>query len=150
MSTITVPKIPRRFTHRHKTTHWGIEYLVKPAVVSEALGDGRLLLWVQPLSTRPDYYLIRIDSKWIDLNGDEFRDYVQSEILDAITEEYSEKEREREYLEEDLAEEGIAKEHMNLDLDGNEARLGWPVLDLDCGFAWGVEARHDGRYWRKK
>lgn len=134
-----LPAIPKKFT-RHREVHWwGRDYKVKPAVVNTHLGDGKLLLWFSPLNTRPDYYLIRVDSTFFGEPGSE-ADYDNvADVIEAIAEEYGEKEREREHLAEDLREQGIEPTGENTDLAGNEGRLGWPVLSLDSGYTWGRE-----------
>ncbi len=148
------PPIPKKYT-RERTAHfWGQAFQVTPAVADAHLGDGRQLLWFEPLNTRPNYYLIRIDSSWGDLHddaddaddNDNLRDHVD-EIIDALVDEFGEMEREREHLEDDLREQGIDPDDDNTDLAGNEDRLGWPVLSLDSGYSWGVMAVFKGRKW---
>lgn len=139
MSKLKAPPIPRRFTKTRKVHWWGSDYTVKPVVVKAHLGDGGLLLYFQPLNTRPDYYLIRVDSNFYGEPGSE-KDYDGiGAVIEAIEDEYGEKEREREHLAEDLREQGIEPTGDNTDLDGNEDRLGWPVLSLDSGYCWGKE-----------
>lgn len=142
------PAIPRRFTCQQKAYHWGYYYDVTPAVAKGHLGDGRQLLMVQSLNTRPNYYLIRIDSSWSVDNSDEWRDRMDSEVYEMLIDEFSEKEREREFLAEDLIAAGIEPTAENTDLDGNEDRLGFPVLNLDCGHAWELIATFNGKRWK--
>jgi hypothetical protein len=142
------PPIPSSYTKRSKVSFWGSEYNVKPAAARGHLGDGRTLLWFEPTDTRPDYYLVRVDSSWgegEDWDGHEHID----EVIDLLIDEFSEREREREYLEEDLVEQGIEPTGDNTDLAGNEDRLGWPVLCLDCGYSWGTMAKFDGKKWEE-
>lgn len=132
----------RRKIEIERTVYWwGRTYRVTPRFVAAKLGNGKRLLWFQPLNTRPDYYVVRVDSSWV---GDKMYDRIY-EVIDAIEEEYSEKEREREYLEEDLVAQGIEPTGDNTDLAGNEDRLGWPVLSLDSGYGWGEEDWPDRR-----
>lgn len=147
--TTIAPAIPLRFTRPHTTRHWGRDYDVTPAVFGGYLGNGRQLLWVQPLCTRPNYYLIRIDSSWRVDDSDEWYDRFE-EVIDALEEEFSEKEREREYLADDLRAKGIEPDGWNTDLAGNEDRLGFPVLSLDCGCAWNSIAKFSGGRWRSR
>ena len=49
-------------------------YQIKPQLVDNQLGDGLRLVTVTPLATRPNYYIVRVDSK-SDFNDDE---YIQS------------------------------------------------------------------------
>lgn len=134
--TIEPPAIPNRFRRTRTVEWWGYKSEVTPAIVDAHLGNGRRLLRVQPLNTRPNYYLIRVDSKW-DCGSDEFYDLLE-DIYEAIEDEYGEKERERECLAEDLREQGIEPTGDNTDLAGNEDRLDWPVLSLDSGCTWGT------------
>lgn len=145
--TATVPPIPRRFTRPRKVHFWGNEHNITPTVAKEYCGDGRQLLWFQPLNTRPDYYLIRIDSSWTVDSSDEWYKRLDEDILEALIDEFSEKEREREYLAEDLRERGIEPDGWNTDLAGNEKRLGFPVLSLDSGYGWDSIAMFDGKRW---
>lgn len=134
----TAPAIPKKYTRARKTEWWGKSYTVKPAAASAHLGDGKLLLAVQCLNTRPDYYLIRVDSKFHE-DGNDGYDSIDG-VIEALIDEFSEMEREREELENDLREQGIEPDGDNTDLDGNETVLGWPVLSLDSGYHWWTEA----------
>lgn len=144
------PPIPKHFGRKQKVEFWGREYTVTPAVANSFVGDGQTLLYFTPLATRPNWYLIRVDSswgKWTD--GTDGHDHID-EVIDALIDDFRERERERENLELDLIERGIKPTAENTDLAGNEEVLGFPVLCLDCGCSWGVEARWDGRVWRKQ
>ncbi len=148
------PPIPKRYT-RERTVHfWGYDYQVTPATATGHLGDGRQLLWFEPMNTRPNYYLIRIDSSWGegDEDDEDFEDMCDhiDEIVDALADEFSEMEREREYLEDDLREQGIEPDGYDTDLAGNEDRLGWPVLSLDSGYSWGIVAIFKNRKWSEE
>lgn len=61
-----------RLEKRHWVRFWGRKYMRRPVFVPTALGDGNKLLAVQPLNTRPQYYLIRVDSTWATSNWSEF------------------------------------------------------------------------------
>lgn len=121
----------------YTTRFWGRECRCEPKFVTKKLGNGKLLLAVQPLNTRPNYYVIRVSDKWQGkMNTDDWSDYVEEVVYEAIIDEYSEKERERECLAEDLRAAGIEPNGSNTDLAGNEDRLDWPVMSLDSGGAW--------------
>lgn len=128
-------RFPRSMTKPHKLTFWGKEYDITPAKVNQVLGDGKKILWFEPLNTRPDYYIIRVDSSFGTEGNDDHEDI--EDVIEAIADEYSEIERERECLEQDLVDQGIEPDGDNTDLAGNEDRLGWPVLSLDSGYSWG-------------
>lgn len=120
METVTLkPLIEKRQTVRF----WGEKCLIKPLLVNKTLGDGKKLLWLEPMMTRPNYYVIRVDSKW-----DSEKDLEAT--IEAIVDEYSEREREREYL----IEDGVSPERA--DLAYYEKELGWPVF-CDEGCSWG-------------
>jgi hypothetical protein len=135
------PPIPKKHTKTHKVHFWGSDYTVTPAVVEAHHGDGKLLMWFAPLNTRPNYYLVRVDSRFFKCDEDDVYYKIESVVIEMIEEEFSEKEREREYLADDLRAQGIEPDHTNTDLAGNEDRLGWPVLSLDSGYSWGVVCR---------
>lgn len=146
-TTASAPAIPRRFTRPHYVRFWGRDYTVTPTAAKGYLGDGRQLLWLQPLNTRPEYYLIRIDSAWKVDSSDEWHGRLEEDIIEKLIDEFSEKEREREYLAEDLREQGIDLDGWNTDLAGNDDRLGFPVLSLDSGFCWNSIATFNGKRW---
>lgn len=134
-----------------EVSFWGCKYTITPRFVTKKFGDGKKLLAVQPLNTRPNYYVIRIDSRWYREKRDSTIIDHTDDIVEAIIDEYSEIEREREYLTEDLEEQGIEPDGDNTDLAGNEDRLGWPVWSGDSGHAWfevdwpEAESRRDNR-----
>ena len=73
-------------------TMWGQPHRVTPRLVSEVFGDGRLLLEIIPLATRPNFYVVRVDSSWGWNEGGRnndapIRDHLD-EIYDAIEDEY--------------------------------------------------------------
>lgn len=91
---------------------WGGDYRITPRFVEEPLGDGGQLIWLEPMDTRPNYYVLRVDSSW-DL--DDFSDHLES-VYEAI---------ENEYGPDDFDE----------DDDGGER--GWPRLSTGSGVSWG-------------
>ncbi len=114
----------------YRTRFWGSDVTCDPRFVDEVLGDGMVLLGLQPLATRPHYYLVRVDSSW-HLDGcracpDECPDQLVEqleEIYEAIEEEYGECEHIRE---------------SNEDLEDGEDpdSDAWPVFDYGCGTSW--------------
>ena len=101
----------------YETTFWGSKYTITPALIDQKLGDGKQIIAFQPLSTRPNYYFLFVDSTWdIDntsWNKDRLFDHYD-EICLAIEEEYG--------------------SHDN-DEDGEEPR-DFPTLNSDCGAQW--------------
>ena len=58
-------------TRKRETTHWGQPCTIEPVIHSEIFGDGLQLCYLGTIDQRPDYWLIRIDSK-IDIDSDDF------------------------------------------------------------------------------
>ena len=97
---------------------WGQESEEQVALCETILGDGEMLLAVQPLATRPTYYLIRVDSKWATSNYDEGEtvgDHMD-EIYEAIEDDYGQLEVE--------------------DDNGEMIEQPWPALDCGYGSSW--------------
>jgi hypothetical protein len=87
--------------------HWGSNETITPILLSKTYGDGELVIAMVPLNTRPNYYVIRIDSK-TDLNSDEWYDQLDG-IYNDIEDEYG--------------------RHEDCEDD-------WPALNDNCGVAW--------------
>lgn len=106
----------------HTIHWWGYERAVTPSLCAKVFGDGLQLLALQPLDTRPHYYVIRIDSAWAldGEEGDEFRAHLD-EIKDALCEQFGDDGHEC-FTEEDPAE--------------------WPVCHLESGCHWWRLAFH--------
>lgn len=118
-------EIPEKYTKSRIVHHWGDPYEVTPVVVDEPLGDGLCLIAIEPIMTRPDYYLVRIDSRWIgnELNDDDFHNHLD-EICELIEDQFGEVENLSALLESEGQE-----------LDGHP-ELDWPCLDLNGGCSW--------------
>jgi hypothetical protein len=79
----------KALTTPHERTLWGQTHVVTPALVEEVFGDGEKLLILTPIMTRPNYYVVQIDSSWGKDNtyseeeGETVHDHID-EIYDAI------------------------------------------------------------------
>lgn len=89
------------------STFWGQEYTITPRLISEVFGDGTMLIGITPLATRPNYFIVRVDS------GEDFdvRD-VLDDVITAAEEEYG-------YYQEDCEEDQY-----------------FPVVDFGIGCSW--------------
>lgn len=97
---------------------WAKSYEVVPRVVEQVFGDGLALIWVAPLNTRPNFYVVRVDSVLAaDLDGDAFRDMID-EIIESIADQFGEHT--------DEPEHPMWGECCD-----------WPVLNYDSGVSWG-------------
>ena len=109
-------------------TAWGHQHTYTPQLIEAIHGDGQCLIYFIPYGTRPDYYIIRVDSavkKMIKDDGDEIRDF-----LDEI----------RDFLEEVIYsmivnEFGWIYEE---DCDGELIERPFPALNISCGSDWGI------------
>jgi hypothetical protein len=73
---------------------WGKRHFVVPRLVSQVFGDGRKLLGLAPIMFRPNYFVVRIDSRWSMSNWDQQNPMVPHDwldnVFDSIEEEYVE------------------------------------------------------------
>lgn len=113
-----------KLIRRRKVIFWGSEHMIARRLLTPVLGDGKLVIFLTPLATRPHSYVIRIDSK-TDLDSDDFIDTTLEEIYDN--------------LEDDFGKSVDEYEHNN----GRTyvKNNGWPTLDDSCGCCWGELAR---------
>jgi hypothetical protein len=106
----------------HERLMWGQPHTVHPRLCSTVFGDGAMLLGVEPTNTRPEYYVVRIDSEWNgkDLDDEPFRDFLDDDVIEALFDEFGN------------ADDGPE--------DGGELgeTADWPAVDLSCGHAWFV------------
>lgn len=117
---MTIEEIIRKEMTPSKVRFWGHDYEnFTPTLAETALGDGQRLMFFTPLSTRPYYYIIRIDSKLPNLEDDEGYDEFVEEVIEALEEEFD-------YLREE-------------DEEGNEIEddRDFPVLRVNGGFTFG-------------
>lgn len=114
---MTTDDLRARIEKPYVTRFWGSEYTITPLLVDEVFGDGQLLMGIQPLNTRPNYYVVRVDSRWSEECGsDKWFDLLDEQIYDAIADQFGASDDE--------------------DDDGHAVHEGWPALDLDAGCSW--------------
>lgn len=77
----------KRIERRESVRFWGRLHFITPRLSSAIFGDGMQLIYVTPLNTRPNHYVVRVDSSWTDFNSDDFRDHIDEILLD-LEEEY--------------------------------------------------------------
>lgn len=126
-----------KIERRHATSLWGQKRFVTPRLLDRVFGDGKKLIWLSGISTRPAYWVVRIDSSWCIENCfhpkegmKEPRDWVE-DVYQAIEEEFGTGEKE----------------------DGSlYANAKFPkACDLGSGTSWGVyELRESSKLARTK
>lgn len=106
-------------------TFWGAEHTITPRLAREVFGDGRKLIALIPLNNRPNYYVVRVDSKMEFGAGltDEEHD-VMEHMMTSIEEEYGRADD----CEEDCAHNGE---------EGCRESRYFPYADFSVGHAWG-------------
>jgi hypothetical protein len=65
---------------------WGRRYRITPRLIDKIFGDGKQTIYLTPLNTRPNYYIVQIDSK-TDMDDDSWLDFLE-EIQEEIEEEF--------------------------------------------------------------
>jgi hypothetical protein len=110
-----------------EVSFWGKTYRITPRVIEEVLGDGGQLIWLQPLNTRPNFYVLQVDSTWTLSNWGQpgtdglLSDHLE-EIHDAINDQFG------------CCICGEESEYP----EGERYECRWPVLHDDCGVSWGA------------
>ena len=101
---------------------WGRRYRVAPCLVGTIFGDGKQIVWFEPLATRPDYYVVRVDSTWNVVNHEvnPLCGHLE-EIYQAIETEFG--------LAVDTWEHNSGRQYTK--------HNSFPALHWDCGVSWG-------------
>lgn len=99
---------------------WGHEEIVTPCLVPTVYGDGKQIIALSPLNSRPQYYVVRIDSQW-SLSNDAQEGEVIYDHLEALY---------------DAIEDAYGANHD----EDEEPWQPWPALDLNAGVTWFVLA----------
>jgi len=89
---VPIADVPAELLAEREVEFWGRKHTIKPALVARVFGDGGQLIAFAPLDTRPNYYVVRIDSGWCLDNWDSeatdpFNAHID-EVYDAIEDEY--------------------------------------------------------------
>lgn len=58
-------------TRKRTVEFWGQEHEIQPVICSDVQGDGLQLVYVQSIDQRPNYWLLRVDSK-TNVEADDF------------------------------------------------------------------------------
>lgn len=107
--------------------HWGADYCITPLYVPGKIGDGGRIMFLTPIMTRPNYFVLRFDSQRT----------VESTDFDLLDQAY------------DLIEECFGHPdfecdecgHCGCDCDCCSELRHWPCVNLGDGTSWS--------YWPK-
>lgn len=105
----------RRLVERpERCRFWGQPYTITPRLIGRIFGDGKHLICITPLATRPNYFVVRVDS------GPAFDIHdILNSAIDAAEEEF-----------------GYFGDEDELDASGDDPRP-FPVTDWGIGVCWG-------------
>lgn len=105
---------------------WGRMHTITPTLIAKTFGDGKLLICITPLATRPNHFVVRVDSRTEDVRDPAPqmpRDAHAYGLLDDIME----------AAEEEFGYFGDKEER---DASGDDPRP-FPVTDWGIGVCWG-------------
>jgi hypothetical protein len=112
------------YLRRHKVRFWGRNYIITPRLVEWMHGDGKQFMYFMPLNTRPNYYVVRVDSA-LSLDNHEENNFTDAVLDDLYTE-----------IEEQF---GRSCEEWTADNGRTYTRRNpFPALNDDCGSCWGL------------
>lgn len=75
----TIEELINSEIETRETTFWGQKTTITPALVDEVNGDGLQIVYLSSIYTRPNYYILKIDSSIILDNDESLSDEDQSE-----------------------------------------------------------------------
>jgi hypothetical protein len=91
MTTQDTEKLRARIELTKKVQFWGQEYTITPRLIGKVFGDGAQLICITPLATRPNYFVVRVDSSpTFDVRS------ILDDIITAAEEEYGSYDRDSE------------------------------------------------------
>lgn len=117
---MTDKELRTRIERRRRVTFWGERYFITPRLVDQIFGDGGKMIGIAPLSTRPDYYVVRVDSKW-DLDNFCTTSSTVAEHTDEIL---------------DAIEDQFGRSRYDDDPPQRKHGRPFPALDEECGVKW--------------
>lgn len=110
------------YCSRRSVRFWGTESKVKPVLIRAVFGDGKRPMWLEPMMSRPNYYVFSGHSGWSMENSGEnaFCAYLE-QVYQWVEEQVGNSD--------DKRERGESKRDW-------ERRTNWPALDTS-GMSWG-------------
>lgn len=65
-----IETIMKYYGREREVEMWGQKCIIKPCIIENVQGDGLQAVYLTPINTRPNYYVLRIDSS-IDIENEE-------------------------------------------------------------------------------
>lgn len=127
---------------------WGSAYRITPLVVPAVFGDGRALFHITPLLTRPNFFVVRGDSSWLNVWPGSSWATIHDHAIHDVLDEGDWRVVDPEYEHMGCAGGGIFEaieeafgrwrdpEDREPD-DPDDDYYSWPNVDLGFGVAWG-------------
>lgn len=109
---------------------WGTILPISPAFVDTGRGDRKQLVWLKTMDSRPDYYVLRVDSKE-DVTADEYN--MDEMLLQPIEELYDNVDR---YAEDEIDGKRVYRDKCEDEIYP-ESYVQFPMLSWSGGW-WGV------------
>lgn len=128
----------RKIIEREEVAHlWGQPHRITPRLCTHVFGDGMQLLLLEPIDTRPNYYVVRIDStwelsNWYDGPKEQLCGHLD-EIYDAIEDDFGPKP--------ECECDGVGSD------DCPSCNGYFPIPFLDNGCSWGTVEIGDREWW---
>jgi hypothetical protein len=69
-------------------TFWGKKRKITPVLLDKKFGDGKKLIYLSTMNSRPDYYLVRVDSKTDSVSDNDDFENLLDEIFEEIRDKY--------------------------------------------------------------
>ena len=110
----------------YRSRWWGAVCTIEAKLLPGRFGDGKFLVGIEPLNTRPQFYVVRVDSKWMPtknenpLQSDDWYEFLEIDLLPA--------------LEGYFGSVDCEDDEGNRLGDGEDG--GWPCVNLQVGCSW--------------
>lgn len=101
-----------------RCTFWGQPHTITPRLIAEVFGDGRQLVCITPIASRPNYFVVRVDSTVTNIGYTDSPSGYSSIIEDIM-----------------LAQEDEYGDFRDEDLTEDEKHF--PIVDWGIGYLWG-------------
>jgi hypothetical protein len=102
----------------YRSRWWGADHTIEAKLLPGRFGDGKFLVGIEPMNTRPQFYVVRVDSKWMPtknedpLESDDWHEFLQDDLCPALEDYFG-----------------------RIDCEDDEYG-GWPCVDLQIGCSW--------------